>query len=108
MDRLIGDRRQVRTNAPPYVEVVVNRRGSDTYVHLCNQGVGRVLEGLNQYTDDVVEARDITMNVALPAKPKSVTTVPEGKPLPWRYVDGRLYITDLLRFRYYLGVRCEM
>ena len=108
LDGIIGDRGQLTTNAPQYVEVVVNRRGEDWLVHFSNQGVGRVLEGRNQFADDAVDVTGLTLSLRLPAKPKAVTTVPEGTPVPFSWDGERLHVKEIPTLKYYLGLRCVM
>jgi len=75
----------------PQIEVAVTVKGKNTYVHLINQRNERVIAGWP--TCDVVpELRDVTVRIRRAEAPKSVSLVPKGTKLDFRYEDGTVEV----------------
>lgn len=92
VNRLLGNDRTVLTSLPERGIVTVTKQGSRTNVHLlfahtCKRG--RDIEAI----EDAVPLYDTKVSLKLESEPHSVTCVPEGQKLEFKYKDGRLYFT---------------
>lgn len=61
-------------------------------VHLLNTA-GMPLPDRYGFTDFIPPLEDIRLTIKTPARPKSVTWVPDGGTLDWSWTDGRLTVT---------------
>ena len=74
-------------NAPINVEVFYNEHSGERFIHLINFNADKRELG-TPHIQDFITVYGIRARVRLPRKPKSVTTVPEGKMLSFSYRNG--------------------
>ncbi|MFZ2656037.1 MAG: alpha-L-fucosidase [Victivallales bacterium] len=78
----------IRSSAPSFVEITVNRQPSRTIVHLLGYAPVRRTPNL-----DIVEeaslVRDLAVSLRLPNAPRKVTLQPDGEPVSFTYRKGR-------------------
>lgn len=75
-------------STPINVEMFYNARDDERFVHLINYAGDKRETGTPQ-TQDMVTVHGIIVDIALPARPREVTLVPEGSAVPFEYRGGR-------------------
>lgn len=100
----LGGRRLIRTNAPPGVEIVVNPRGADLYVHLVNHTFGFQPPANYYLTDCIPVLADIEFEINLPARPAGIEALPAGELMAEELSPNVRRIT-LARLHYHTAVR---
>ena len=101
----IGENPIVEMEGYPGVELVVNRRGRDLYVHLVNLTPGTCFGRSGElFFDEVAVHHGLVITVQPPRAPDEVSLLPSGKPLEVEFIgDGlRIVIPEL---RYHVAVR---
>jgi len=96
----LAERWLIRTDAPPGVEVVVNRREGDLYVHLVNHTCGYIQDTAYFTTDSIPELANIAFEVNLRGRTaQAVQALPEGEMVEWSLTkDGVRVKLPCLRF----------
>ncbi|MCE5252269.1 hypothetical protein LLG96_18870 [bacterium] len=74
------------------VDVVVNRINGKLAVNLVNTGGDHENEKIS-VIDEIPPAGPLAVSIRYDRKPKSVTLVPGGKPIPYEYGNGRIKLT---------------
>jgi len=93
IQRILKEKLQLKIKAPPGVEVVMNRRSNDIFVHFVNHVPGKIMHEINErYFDDVTTIHGIQAEVHTECRPKSVTLTPHNQPLDFSYKDGYISI----------------
>jgi hypothetical protein len=83
----------VTVDGPPTIDVSLRKTPDGRLsVHLLNT-TGMPLLDRYGFTDFIPPLQDIRLAVRTPARPKSVTQVPDGGPLDWSWADGLLKVT---------------
>ncbi len=91
----IGSAQQVEMSGHPGIELVVNRRGNDLYVHLVNLTPGTSFGSSDEvFFDEVPTCRDIQLVVRPPRRPTDITLLPDQTSPPTRLVNGECRDTD--------------
>jgi hypothetical protein len=82
----------VRLDGPSGVEVVVNRQGERSVVHLLFYPSERRAEGLD-IIEDIIPLVNLKLSVKLSQAPGKVYLAPQGTPLPFEYSGGYVHLT---------------
>jgi hypothetical protein len=77
----------VLANAPAHIEVMVQARGRERFVHLVNFGGGRRMGG-PQRAREFTPVHGIEVRVRSASRPRKVTLVPELQPRAFEWRDG--------------------
>ncbi len=83
----------VTIDGPPTIDTAIRRTDDGRLsVHLLNTA-GMPLPDRHNFTDFIPSLENIRLTVTAPARPRSVTWVPDGGRLAWSWNDGRLIVT---------------
>lgn len=83
----------VELDAPSTVQLTVRRRPGEQIIHLLNTATTNPLSPVNPYIEDIAPAGPITISIQCPVKPRSVSLVPAGNGMHWKWKSGLLTIT---------------
>lgn len=101
----IGDAPLVELPGAPGVELVVNRRESDVYVHLVNLTPGTCFGAPDAlFFDDAPVYRDLTLTIRPPLLPTHVIAMPGDRPLRFT-VNGDAVTVIVPELRDHVGLR---
>lgn len=101
----IGDAPLVELTGAPGVEVVVNRRESDVYVHLINLTPGTCFGAPDAvFFDDAPVYRDLTLIIRPPRLPTHIIAMPGDMPLRFTVNYDAVMVT-VLELRDHVGLR---
>ena len=101
----VGDDPLVELAGAPGVEVVVNRRDSDLYIHLVNLTPGTSFGGPAElFFDDAPVYHDLTVTIRPPVLPTHVIAMPGDTPLRFT-VDGDVVRVTAPELRDHVGLR---
>lgn len=94
------------TDAPPSVEMTLRLRGSEMLLHLVNGSPGKSLAQNSAFIEAVPPAGPVTVGMAIPAAPKSVSLPVEGAEPRWSYADQVLTV-EIPPFHLHTVLRVE-
>lgn len=89
MEKVVGElfpNPLVKVESSPYVDVAVRRNNGKLQIHLVNTSE----DHRNiQLTESIAPVKEIGITLSLTQKPERIVLQPEGKPLQYKYKDGK-------------------
>jgi hypothetical protein len=80
------------TTAPPTIEIVLRKRGSDAVVHFVNHAAGKSLAQNSAFIEKVPPSPPFSVTLLVESEPASVRLLPGGKEPEWSYSEGALTV----------------
>jgi len=103
--KALGDTLQLEVEASAGVEVVMNKRDNELYVHFVNHVPGRVMHEIKErFLDDVAVIYGIRAKIQLKRRPESVILMPGEETLQYSYKDEYIYV-ELPPLEYHMAVK---
>jgi hypothetical protein len=95
VEEILEKRLQLKTLAPPGVEVVMNKLNNDVYIHFVNHVPSKIFHEVKErYFDEIITLNNIQTKVKSDNIPQSIILMPSNKNIDFRYKDG--YISFIL------------
>ena len=95
MRHLIGDlleflsvERKVDIKAPPYLEMVLRRKGDAFVIHLINRGASEMLHQHRVILEDLNPIHGVVLHIRCTSKPSRITLSPGDEICDWTYDNG--------------------
>ena len=87
--KILAGSAQIEITAPSGVEVVINRKDDDVYIHFVNNVPGKIIhEEKERYLDEIVTLHDLDVKVRLTRKPKAICLMPSEQKIDFSYKSG--------------------
>lgn len=81
---------QVTLDAPAQLELILREQPGKLVINLLNRGAGEMLMPRRVMNEYLPPVRDVTLRVARPEPPRTVTAIPAEPAVSWSYADGEL------------------
>jgi hypothetical protein len=105
IEEILENRLQLKTIAPPGVEVVMNKLNNDIYVHFVNHVPSKIFHEVKErYFDEIITIHNIKTKVKISQIPKTVILMPQNQKIDFQYQNEYLSFT-LPQLKHHIAVK---